>query len=58
MFFQFVVKYGILKFFEEIFNLKDIYCFIRENDGLFDVKEYDIIEIDIVRNNCLLRVSN
>lgn len=38
----------MIEFFEEIFNIKDVYCFISVNDGLFDVKEYDVIEIDIV----------
>lgn len=37
-----------MELFEEIFNLKNVYCYISVNDGLFDVKEYDIIEIDIV----------
>lgn len=53
MFFQFVVKYVVIEFFEEIFNIKDVYCYISVNDGLFDVKEYDIMEIDIVSIICL-----
>lgn len=48
-----MVKYGVFELFVEIFNLKDVYCYISGNDGLFDVKEYDVIEIDIVSNICL-----
>lgn len=55
---QLAAKHGVSKLFEEILNLKDIYCFIRENDGLFDVKEYDITEIDTVSNNRSSRASN
>lgn len=47
---QLAAKRGVSELFEEILNLKDIYYFIRENDGLFDVKEYDITEIDTVSN--------
>lgn len=31
-----------------IINIRNVYCFIKENDGLYDVKEYDITEIDTV----------
>lgn len=34
--------------------MRNVYCFIRENDGLYDVKEYDIIEIDNVSIICIL----
>lgn len=43
----------MIKFFEKIFNIKDVYCYISVNDGLFDVKEYDVMEIDIVSIICL-----
>lgn len=45
---QLAAKHGVSELFKEILNLKNIYCFLRENDGLFDVKEYDITEIDTV----------
>lgn len=31
-----------------IINIRNVYCFIKENDGLYDVKEYDITETDTV----------
>lgn len=35
--------------------MRNVYCFIRENDGLYDVKEYDITEID---NVSIIRTSD
>lgn len=45
---QLAAKHGVTKLFEKILNIKDVYCYISANDGLFDVKEYDITEIDTV----------
>ena len=45
---QLAAKLGVTELVEEILNVKDVYCFISANDGLFDVKEYDITEIDTV----------
>ncbi|XP_061170184.1 transient receptor potential cation channel subfamily V member 5-like [Saccostrea echinata] len=45
---QLAAKHGVTELFEEILNIKDVYCFISANDGLFDVKEYDVTEIDTV----------
>nr|XP_034303068.1 uncharacterized protein LOC117680422 isoform X2 [Crassostrea gigas] len=45
---QLSAKHGVTELFEEILNLKNVYCYISANDGLFDVKEYDITEIDTV----------
>lgn len=45
---QLAAKHGVTELFEEILNLKNVYCYISSNDGLFDVKEYDITEIDTV----------
>lgn len=45
---QLAAKHGVTELFEEILNIKDVYCYISANDGLFDVKEYDVTEIDTV----------
>ncbi|XP_052673739.1 uncharacterized protein LOC128155893 [Crassostrea angulata] len=45
---QLAAQHGVFQLFEEIINIRNVYCFIRENDGLYDVKEYDITEIDTV----------
>lgn len=50
---QLAAKHGVSELFVEILNLKDVYCYISGNDGLFDVKEYDVTEIDTVSNICL-----
>jgi hypothetical protein len=52
---QLAAKHGVTELFEEILNIKDVYCFISANDGLFDVKEYDVTEIDTVST---IRSSN
>lgn len=39
---------GTIRLFEFIVNLKNIYCFQADHDGLFDIKKYDITEIDSV----------
>lgn len=49
---QLAARYGVTELFEEIINLKDVYCYISANDGLFDVKEYDVTEIDTVSVFC------
>lgn len=45
---QLSAKHGVTEWFEEILNMKNVYCYISANDGLFDIKEYDITEIDTV----------
>lgn len=45
---QLAAQHGVFQLFEVIINIRNVYCFIRENDGLYDVKEYDITEIDTV----------
>lgn len=45
---QLAAKHGVTELFAEILNIKDVYCYISANDGLFDVKEYDVTEIDTV----------
>lgn len=52
---QLAAKHGVFELFEEIINMRNVYCFIRENDGLYDVKEYDITEID---NVSIIRTSD
>ncbi|KAJ8321671.1 hypothetical protein KUTeg_000142 [Tegillarca granosa] len=43
---QLAVSLGTVRLFEFIVNLKDIYCFQADQDGLFDINMYDITEID------------
>ncbi|KAJ8300710.1 hypothetical protein KUTeg_022229 [Tegillarca granosa] len=48
--FQLAASHGIPELFEYILNLKDVYYFVSTHDGLFDVKLYDITDIDTVSN--------
>ncbi|KAJ8321672.1 hypothetical protein KUTeg_000143 [Tegillarca granosa] len=45
---QLAASLGTVNMFGFIVNLKDIYCFQAAHDGLFDIKKYDITEIDSV----------
>lgn len=45
---QLAASLGTTRLFEFIVNVRDIYCFQAEQDGLFDIKLYDITEIDSV----------
>ncbi|XP_022322031.2 transient receptor potential cation channel subfamily V member 5-like [Crassostrea virginica] len=45
---QLAAKCGVTNLVEQILNMNDVYCFLIANDGLFDVKEYDVTEIDTV----------
>ena len=47
---QLAAKHGLSEVFEFILNIKDVYCYVSAHDGLFDVKLYDISEIDTVSN--------
>ncbi|XP_062616864.1 transient receptor potential cation channel subfamily V member 5-like [Saccostrea cucullata] len=47
---QLAAKYGVTELFQLILNLEDVYCFSNSNDGLFEIKEYDISEIDTACN--------
>ena len=47
---QLAAKYGVTNLVEQILNMNDVYCFLSANDGLFDVKEYDVTEIDTLSN--------
>ncbi|XP_061194714.1 transient receptor potential cation channel subfamily V member 5-like [Saccostrea echinata] len=47
---QLAAKYGVTELFQLILNLENVYCFTNSNDGLFEIKEYDISEIDTVCN--------
>ncbi|KAK3087062.1 hypothetical protein FSP39_001155 [Pinctada imbricata] len=48
---QLAAKHGLSDIFEYILNIKDVYCILSTHDGLFDVKQYDISEIDTVCNH-------
>lgn len=48
---QLAASHGIPELFEYILNLKDVYYFVSTHDGLFDVKLYDITDIDTVSNH-------
>jgi len=43
-------RYKLVEIFEYILELKDVYCFHNEDEGLFDIKKYDVTEIDSVAN--------
>ena len=45
---QLAAKYGVTNLVEQILNMNDVYCFLSANDGLFDIKQYDVTEIDTV----------
>ncbi|XP_060071919.1 transient receptor potential cation channel subfamily V member 5-like [Ylistrum balloti] len=43
-------KHQLVHVFEYILELKDVYCFQNEDEGLFDIKKYDVTEIDSIAN--------
>ncbi|XP_033761183.1 transient receptor potential cation channel subfamily V member 5-like [Pecten maximus] len=47
---QLAAEYGMVTLFEFILNIEDIYCVFSADDGLFDIKLYDITEIDSIGN--------
>ncbi|XP_069121393.1 transient receptor potential cation channel subfamily V member 5-like [Argopecten irradians] len=47
---QLAAEYGMVTLFEFILNIEDIYCVFSADDGLFDIKLYDITEIDSIAN--------
>ncbi|XP_052091223.1 transient receptor potential cation channel subfamily V member 5-like [Mytilus californianus] len=47
---QLSAKLGVVEIFQFIINLENVYSFVSTHDGLFDVKLYDITEIDTVAN--------
>lgn len=55
---QLSAKHGVTELFEEILNMKNVYCYITAKDGLFDVKECDITEIDTVSVINLAQIHN
>ncbi|XP_071156124.1 transient receptor potential cation channel subfamily V member 5-like isoform X1 [Mytilus edulis] len=48
---QLSAKLGVVEIFQFIINLENVYSFVSTHDGLFDVKLYDITEIDTVANH-------
>jgi transient receptor potential cation channel subfamily V protein 2 len=47
---QLSAKLGVVEIFQFIIKLENVYSFVSTQDGLFDVKLYDITEIDTVAN--------
>jgi transient receptor potential cation channel subfamily V protein 2 len=47
---QLSAKLGVVEIFQFFINLENVYSFVSTQDGLFDVKLYDITEIDTVAN--------
>lgn len=45
---QLSAKLGVVEVFQFIMKLNEVYSFVNTDDGLFDVKLYDITEIDTV----------
>ncbi|XP_069121392.1 transient receptor potential cation channel subfamily V member 5-like [Argopecten irradians] len=43
-------KHQLVHVFEYILELKGVYCFQNEDEGLFDIKNYDVTEIDSIAN--------
>ena len=39
-------KLGVSQLFYFIVNIQDVYCFTNIQDGLFDIREYDVTEFD------------
>ncbi|CAC5417106.1 TRPV3 [Mytilus coruscus] len=55
---QLSAKLGVVEIFQFIINLKNVYSFDSSHDGLFDVKLYDITEIDTVANQHIASITN
>ncbi|CAG2219787.1 unnamed protein product [Mytilus edulis] len=55
---QLSAKLGTVEIFQFIINLKNVYSFDSSHDGLFDVKLYDITEIDTVANQHIASITN
>lgn len=47
---QLAAKHGVVDVFHYIMNLEDVYCFFSTHDGLFDIKMYDVTEVDSIAN--------
>ncbi|XP_033732844.1 transient receptor potential cation channel subfamily V member 5-like [Pecten maximus] len=45
---QLAAKHGVVEAFDLIINLEDVYCFFSTHDGLFDIKMYDVTEVDSI----------
>lgn len=45
---QLAAKHGVVEAFNFIVNLEDVYCFFSTHDGLFDIKMYDVTEVDSI----------
>ncbi|CAG2191056.1 unnamed protein product [Mytilus edulis] len=55
---QLSAKLGVVEIFQFIINLRNVYSFDSSHDGLFDVKLYDITEIDTVANHHIASITN
>ncbi|CAG2191053.1 unnamed protein product [Mytilus edulis] len=55
---QLSAKLGVVEIFQYIINLENVYSFVSTHDGLFDVKLYDITEIDTVANQHVATIRN
>ncbi|OWF39933.1 transient receptor potential cation channel subfamily V member 5-like [Mizuhopecten yessoensis] len=51
-------KHQLVHIFEYILELKDVYCFQNEDEGLFDIKKYDVTEIDSIANTEIEETPN
>ncbi|XP_060068115.1 transient receptor potential cation channel subfamily V member 5-like [Ylistrum balloti] len=47
---QLAAKHGVVEAFNFIMNLENVYCFFSTHDGLFDIKMYDVTEVDSLAN--------
>lgn len=54
---QLSAKLGVVEIFQFIIKLENVYSFVSTQDGLFDVKLYDITEIDTVANQHVARLT-
>ena len=54
---QLSAKLGVVEIFQFFINLENVYSFVSTQDGLFDVKLYDITEIDTVANQHVARLT-
>ena len=54
---QLSAKLGVVEIFQFIINLENVYSFVSTHDGLFDIKLYDITEIDTVANQHVARLK-
>ncbi|OWF49194.1 transient receptor potential cation channel subfamily V member 5-like [Mizuhopecten yessoensis] len=47
---QLAAKHGVVEAFNYIMNMENVYCFFSTHDGLFDIKMYDVTEVDSIAN--------